>query len=410
MPERALLKAMLLLTLISGLAMTICSEAEDVFTVTPLRLSHFADLLDDHGRRVVTVSIDDFYYDRAVLKSRSKNGVIDFDSPDTIDTKELSLTLREIFDDDETVVEVPTYDFKTGTRGEPRFIPVDDRDIFIVEGIQVFYPVDGVSKIQKLQMVTQEGSNVCVSAVKGNFDDCQRLVKSMFRNEELRRQVRITSANSINLLRWIPQSFYYFYGYCAWKRMTRRDMPTVVVPSGNYGNLTAGMLARCMGLPLKGFVAASNANDVIPKFLLTEEYRPRASVQTVANAMDVGDPSNFERMMALCSGDVAALKCAVKGFSCSDDEILAAINEIYERYDYLSDPHSAVGYLASKYYAVDGFWLSTAHAAKFSEVTKAATMQDAPIPEGLGSMMQKPRNFTPMEAKDDVLCDYLRKL
>ena len=192
--------------------------------------------------------------------------------------------------------------------------------------------------------------------------------------------------------------------------MTGRDMPTVVVPSGNYGNLTAGMLARCMGLPLRGFVAASNANDVIPKFLQTEEYCPRASVQTVDNAMDVGDTSNFERMMSLCGDDVAALKCAVKGFSCSDEEILAAINEIYERYDYLSDPHSAVGYLASKHYGVDGFWLSTAHAAKFSEVTKAATMQDAPIPEGLASMMQKPRNFTPMEAKDDVLCDYLRKL
>ena len=258
--------------------------------------------------------------------------------------------------------------------------------------------------------MTTLGGNIYPLRVKGNFDDCQRLVKSMFRNEELRRQVRITSANSINLLRWIPQSFYYFYGYCAWKRMTRRDMPTVVVPSGNYGNLTAGMLARCMGLPLKGFVAASNANDVIPKFLLTEEYCPRASVQTVANAMDVGDPSNFERMMALCGGDVAALKGAVKGFSCSDDEILAAINEIYECYDYLSDPHSAVGYLASKHYGVDGFWLSTAHAAKFSEVTKAATMQDAPLPDKLSAMLNKQRHFEPMEAEDDVLYDYLRKL
>jgi threonine synthase len=187
-------------------------------------------------------------------------------------------------------------------------------------------------------------------------------------------------------------------------------MPTVVVPSGNYGNLTAGMLARYMGLPLRGFVAASNANDVIPKFLLTEEYCPRASVQTVANAMDVGDPSNYERMMALCGGDVAALKGSVKGFSCSDDEILAAINEIYERYDYLSDPHSAVGYLASKHYGVDGFWLSTAHAAKFSEVTKAATMQDAPLPNELSSLLVKPCHFEPMEAKDDVLSDYLRKL
>ena len=280
-----------------------------------------------------------------------------------------------------------------------------------VEGVRVviLYPEGKVSPLQEAQMTTL-GGNIYPLRVKGNFDDCQRLVKSMFRNEELRKQVRITSANSINLLRWIPQSFYYFYGYCAWKRMTRRDMPTVVVPSGNYGNLTAGMLARYMGLPLRGFVAASNANDVIPKFLLTEEYCPRASVHTVANAMDVGDPSNFERMMALCGGDVVALKGAVKGFSCSDDEILAAINEIYEHYDYLSDPHSAVGYLASKHYGVDGFWLSTAHAAKFSEVTKVATMQDAPLPNELSSLLVKPCHFEPMEAKDDVLSDYLRKL
>ncbi|MBQ5874925.1 MAG: threonine synthase, partial [Alistipes sp.] len=130
-----------------------------------------------------------------------------------------------------------------------------------VDGVRVviLYPEGKVSPLQEAQMTTL-GGNIYPLRVKGNFDDCQRLVKSMFRNEELRSQVRVTSANSINLLRWIPQSFYYFYGYCAWKRMTGDDMPTVVVPSGNYGNLTAGMLARCMGLPIKGFVAASNAN------------------------------------------------------------------------------------------------------------------------------------------------------
>ena len=280
-----------------------------------------------------------------------------------------------------------------------------------VEGVRVviLYPEGKVSPLQEAQMTTL-GKNIYPLRVKGNFDDCQRLVKAMFCNEELRSQVCITSANSINLLRWIPQSFYYFYGYCVWKSMTGRDMPVVVVPSGNYGNLTAGMLARSMGLPIKGFVAASNANDVVPEFLLTERYCPRASVRTLANAMDVGDPSNFERMMALCGGDVAALKSVVNGFSCSDDEILAAINEIYERYDYLSDPHSAVGYLASKHYGVDGFWLSTAHAAKFSEVTKAATMQDAPLPDKLSVMLNKQRNFEPMEAEDGALVDYLRRL
>ena len=169
-----------------------------------------------------------------------------------------------------------------------------------VEGVRVviLYPDGKVSPLQEAQMTTL-GGNIHPLKVKGTFDDCQRMVKSMFRDKQLRNEVRITSANSINLLRWLPQSFYYFYGYCAWKRMTGRDNPEVVVPSGNYGNLTAGMFARRMGLPLKGFVAASNANDVVPEFLNTQNYKPRASVQTVANAMDVGDPSNFERM--ICS-------------------------------------------------------------------------------------------------------------
>ena len=280
-----------------------------------------------------------------------------------------------------------------------------------VEGVRVviLYPEGKVSPLQEAQMTTL-GGNIYPLKVRGNFDDCQRMVKSMFRNAELRKQVRITSANSINLLRWIPQSFYYFYGYCAWKRMTGGENPVVVVPSGNYGNLTAGMLARCMGLPIKGFVAAANANDVVPEFLQTEQYRPRASVQTVANAMDVGDPSNFERMMYLCQDDVASLKSLVKGFACKDDEILAAINEIYERYGYLSDPHSAVGYLASKACGEAGFYLSTAHAAKFSEVTKEATLQDAPIPERLDAMLQRERNFSPMAAEEGALANYLLKL
>ncbi|MBQ1953833.1 MAG: threonine synthase, partial [Alistipes sp.] len=165
-----------------------------------------------------------------------------------------------------------------------------------VEGVRVviLYPDGKVSPLQEAQMTTL-GGNIYPLKVRGTFDDCQRMVKSMFRDAALRSQVRITSANSINLLRWLPQAFYYFYGYSEWKRRTGRDNPTVVVPSGNYGNLTAGMFARRMGLPIAGFVAASNANDVVPEFLLTEQYRARASVQTVANAMDVGDPSNFER-------------------------------------------------------------------------------------------------------------------
>lgn len=280
-----------------------------------------------------------------------------------------------------------------------------------VEGVRVviLYPDGKVSPLQEAQMTTL-GGNIHPLKVKGNFDDCQRMVKSMFRDVDLRREVRITSANSINLLRWLPQSFYYFYGYCAWKRMTGRDNPEVVVPSGNYGNLTAGMFARRMGLPLKGFVAASNANDVVPEFLQSEVYRPRASVQTVANAMDVGDPSNFERMMQLCGEDIAALRSEVRGFSCSDVKIKQAIAEIYNQYGYLSDPHSAVGYLATKQLGVDGFWLSTAHAAKFGEVVEPVAGVAPELPQSLAEMVGRERKFTVIEAKEDVLAAYLREM
>lgn len=280
-----------------------------------------------------------------------------------------------------------------------------------VEGVRVviLYPDGKVSPLQEAQMTTL-GGNIHPLKVAGTFDDCQRMVKSAFSNVALRERVRLTSANSINLLRWIPQSFYYFYGYCGWKRMTGRDMPTIVVPSGNYGNLTAGMLARGMGLPVKGFVAASNANDVVPEFLLTERYHPRASVQTVANAMDVGNPSNFERMMELCGGDVSLLKREVSGFSCSDDQIRDTIAEIYEKYGYLSDPHSAVGYLAMKHLEVDGLYLSTAHAAKFGEVVEPVTGVAPELPLSLAEAVGRERRTTPMTANDDVLADFLLQM
>ncbi|MBP3317665.1 MAG: threonine synthase [Alistipes sp.] len=280
-----------------------------------------------------------------------------------------------------------------------------------VEGVRVviLYPDGKVSPLQEAQMTTL-GGNIFPLKVRGNFDDCQRMVKSVFRNQSLRGRIRLTSANSINLLRWIPQSFYYFYGYCIWSYMTGRDFPEVVVPSGNYGNLTAGMLARRMGLPLKGFVAASNANDVVPEFLQTEQYHPRASVHTLANAMDVGDPSNFERMMTLCGNNVKALQTEVRGFSCDDKQIAESMAEIYNKYDYVSDPHSAIGYLASKQLDVDGFYLSTAHAAKFGEVVKNSLGIQPQLPDVLHESMLKSRGFDIIEANESVLEDFLLKM
>jgi threonine synthase len=275
--------------------------------------------------------------------------------------------------------------------------------------VVVLFPEGKVSPLQEAQMTTL-GGNIFPLKVAGNFDDCQRLVKSMFQDRELRSKVRITSANSINLLRWIPQSFYYFYAYCQWKKATGKDYPTVVVPSGNYGNLAAGMLAKRMGLPIKDFIAASNANDVVPEYLQTGVYRPRASVRTVANAMDVGAPSNFERMMWLCNSRYAAMLAEMRGYSCTDQQIKDAVAEIYNEYGYVSDPHSAVGYLATKYFASDGFWLSTAHAAKFCEVIEDAVGIMPDLPEGLASAMAKDKDSQKISSEEKDLADFLYNL
>ena len=274
--------------------------------------------------------------------------------------------------------------------------------------VVVLYPDGKVSPLQEAQMTTL-GGNIHPLRVRGNFDDCQRLVKAMFNDSDLRSRKRITSANSINLLRWIPQSFYYFYAYCLWQRHTGGEAPDIVVPSGNYGNITAGMLAARMGMPVKRFVAASNANDVVPEFLVTGSYKPRASVRTVANAMDVGAPSNYERMMWLY-GDVENLRREVVGFSATDDEILEAIREIEQKYGYTSDPHSAVGYLAAKHYDIDGFWLSTASPAKFGEVIEKATGHWPEIPAALRQRLVCERAYKMMDASEMALKDYLLSL
>ena len=206
----------------------------------------------------------------------------------------------------------------------------------------------------------------------------------------------MTSANSINLLRWIPQAFYYFYGYCQWRQATGGDRPVVVVPSGNYGNLAAGMLARRMGLPLGGFVAASNVNDVVPEFIRTGVYRPRPSVRTPANAMDVGAPSNFERMLWLCDGDPEMLRAELEGFRCDDASIRRTIDELYKRHGYFSDPHSAVGYAASAAVDKPGFYLSTAHSAKFGEVIESVTGSRVPLPERLERLTRRPQCSEPL--------------
>lgn len=280
--------------------------------------------------------------------------------------------------------------------------------------VVLLYPSGRVSPLQESQMTTL-GGNVHPLKIDGSFDDCQRMAKTVFADTDFCHRHGITSANSINLLRWLPQSFYYFYGWYLWSRATgRAEPPTIAVPSGNYGNLSAGMLAARMGLPVKRFIAASNANNVVPEFLRTREYRPRPSIRTLANAMDVGDPSNFERMMALCGAEFDRLWAQVRGFSASDYRIRKAIAEIYDRFGYLSDPHSAVGYLAMKSRpTAHGFWLSTAHEAKFREVLQEALPAEAiphTLPPALEERMRLPRVFDTMGPDADQLKAFLQDI
>lgn len=261
--------------------------------------------------------------------------------------------------------------------------------------VVVLYPEHRISRLQERQMTTL-GGNIHAVRVAGSFDDCQRLVKEAFSDEAFRRRRAVTSANSINLLRWIPQTFYYFWGYCAWRRATGGDLPEIIVPSGNYGNLSAGMLARRMGLPVRRFVAASNANDVVPAFLRTGIYRPRPSVRTLASAMDVGAPSNFERMVWM-SGSESALRDELDGFCCDDAQIRRSIDELYERFGYRSDPHSAVGYAAAVARHSPGFYLSTAHPAKFGEVLESVTGSRVPLPAQLSALADRPSHSCRLE-------------
>ena len=278
-----------------------------------------------------------------------------------------------------------------------------------VEGVHVYvlYPKGKVSPIQECQFTTL-GRNITAVEVDGVFDDCQALVKNAFMDAELNQRMKLTSANSINVARFLPQAFYYFNAYAQMKRLGKADNLVICVPSGNFGNITAGLFGWFMGLPVKRFIAANNANDIFYNYLQTGVYSPKPSVQTLANAMDVGDPSNFERMLWLCDDSYDDMCREIRGFSCADEQILDAIREIDEKYSYVSDPHSAVGYLATKHYGLPGFWLSTAHAAKFCEVIRDATGRVPDLPAPLAEAMGSPRVFTGISSREEDLADFLQ--
>jgi threonine synthase len=276
--------------------------------------------------------------------------------------------------------------------------------------VVVLYPAGQVSDVQEAQMASM-GDNITAVAVQGTFDDCQRLVKQAFADDALRAHVWLTPANSINLGRLLPQVFYYFV-------LQALDAgprgPIVAVPSGNFGNLTAGIIATRLGLAVDRFVAATNVNDAVPEYLTTGRYEPRPSVRTVANAMDVGAPSNFERIQALYGQDLAVLRRDMTGVSYTDEEVVAAIGDVYRRHGYLLDPHGAIGWLAINDALVTapadakGVFLATAHPAKFREVVEPAIGAPVPLPAVLSEAVSRPRHAHSMPAEYAALDALLR--
>ena len=261
-----------------------------------------------------------------------------------------------------------------------------------VEGIDVvvLYPKGKVSEIQEKQFTTL-GRNITALEIDGTFDDCQRLVKSAFLDRELNERFRLTSANSINVARFLPQAFYYFNAYAQMRRAGENGEIVVSVPSGNFGNITAGLFAKRMGLPVKRFIAANNSNDIFLQYLITGVYTPRPSVATLANAMDVGDPSNFVRVLDLYGQSIDAIRADISGARYSDDRIRSILADTLKRTGYLLDPHGACGYQALKeglQAGETGVFLETAHPAKFKDTVEPIIGQPVAVPQRLAEFMK----------------------
>jgi threonine synthase len=280
-----------------------------------------------------------------------------------------------------------------------------------VEGVNVviLYPSGKVSSVQELQLTTL-GKNITAIEIDGNFDDCQQLVKQAFADEKLNEELFLTSANSINVARWLPQQFYYFYAFQQWT--DKKNPPVICVPSGNFGNICAGMVAYLQGLPVKHFVAAVNANDSVYKYLQTGTYQSQQAVATLSNAMDVGNPSNFIRMMELFKHEYPAVKNAVSSFSITDAETKATLKDTFNRNSYLLDPHGAVAFAGLEKYLKQhpsdkGIILETAHPVKFYDVVEPVIEQPVERPASILGILNKKKESVRMNPEYQSFKEYL---
>ena len=291
----------------------------------------------------------------------------------------------------------------TGSAVANGFLGVENINVYVL------YPKGKVSEIQEKQFTTL-GKNITAIEVDGCFDDCQALVKQAFMDEELNEEMFLTSANSINLARFLPQSFYYFWAYAQLKKMGREKELTISVPSGNFGNLTAGLFAKRMGLPVKRFVAANNSNDIVYNYLQTGEYSPKASVSTIANAMDVGAPSNFARIMHLYDNSHREVCKDIIGATYDDNAIANGVRQCLKENGYLLDPHGACGYLALRELlqpGETGVFLETAHPAKFKDTIEGIIGEEIKIPHTLQQFMSGTKESVQIDKNFDTLKSYL---
>ncbi len=280
-----------------------------------------------------------------------------------------------------------------------------------VDGVEVviLYPSGKVSSVQEKQLTTL-GKNIHALEVSGTFDDCQQMVKQVFTDEALNKKLFLTSANSINVARWLPQQFYYFFAYKQWAQ--KNSPPVIAVPSGNFGNICAGILAHVSGLPVKHFIAACNANDVVPAFMETEKYEPKKAVATISNAMDVGNPSNFIRILEIFHHQFANLQNVLSSCSITDAATKDTMQKVYQEEGYLLDPHGAVGYLALQQYlqkhpAEKGIVLETAHPVKFYDVVEPVIGEAVTIPASVQNQLLLEKKSTKIIARADLLKAFL---
>lgn len=277
--------------------------------------------------------------------------------------------------------------------------------------VHVLYPKGLVSNIQEKQFTTL-GQNITAIEVEGTFDDCQHLVKQAFLDNELKGRLVLTSANSINLGRLIPQSFYYAFAYAMASKINKKVIFSV--PSGNFGNLTAGLIAKAMGVPIHHFIAATNVNDIVPTYLETTEYKPRPSIATIANAMDVGNPSNFARILHLYKHSHALISADISGFRYKDEEVKQTLKDVYKRTGYLLDPHGAIGYMAlSRYMKSEegvGIFLETAHPAKFVDTVEEIIGTKVEIPARLKKFVDGQKQSIASSNKYEDFKGYLKAL